>query len=643
MGAAGALAFVAAATVAPAQQDTTRAPRDTVRRQGPPGRDTLVVPVPQRPDSSIVADTTAEAVARRDTLKAPFARAESPPSTDIGFRYTWDRTEYYASGALTLADLLERVPGLTTFRGGWIAAPATASYLGAMGRVRVYMDGIEYDALAPREGGMNDLGAIQLWQLEDVTVERGASEVRVFVRTLRHDRTTPNTRVDVFTGDEDTNAYRGFYGKRWRNGMGLQVGAQQWSTSASPLEGGSGDALSLLLRVGWARGSWSIDGFAQQNRRNYDQLRDGTIGGTDGGVIPGSEVRDRLVYLRAGWRRPDLDGPWLQLTASARRVTEAGERITTAGGTFPVDTIDTLAVRPQYVAAAGYTRGGFRLSGTLRARGGTGSGDALLSPGVRVSVDRRWLSATAFAERVERFDDSTITRVEALARLSPTSWFSIGGAVSREDGNQSLAGEGVTDPVGGGTVEPSITPTVRGEAALRLRRVWVSGGVMRRGDAVLRTPRIFYPQETIPADVNDAPLNGTFAAIRGPIWKAIGVDAWGVRWERGDGLYRPQYQSRSELYVRSNLLRRFPSGEFGVLFAATHEYRSNALFLAPGGTGLRTAPQSRVIGTLLELRLQNAVISWQFRNIAGERYAWVPGLVAPRPVNVYGVRWEFWN
>ena len=75
-----------------------------------------------------------------------------------------------------------------------------------------------------------------------------------------------------------------------------------------------------------------------------------------------------------------------------------------------------------------------------------------------------------------------------------------------------------------------------------------------------------------------------------------------------------------------------------------HEYRSNVFFASAGeANGVGTAPQSRVLGTLLELRLQNAVISWQYRNILIERYQHVPGFVAPRPINYYGVRWDFWN
>jgi hypothetical protein len=482
---------------------------------------------------------------------------------------------------------------------------------------------------------MNDLGAVQLWQLEDVVVERGASEVRVYVRTWRHDRTTPFTRVDVYTGDEESNSYRGFYAKRWQNGMGLQVGAQQFSVSANPDEGGAGDGLSLLLRTGWARGNWSIDGSLQTMSRTFGGLTDGTRSGSGAALLPSLESADRLTSLRAGWRSPDRNGPWLLLSASSRRVTETGERVATATTTgFPVDTVDTLSSRPQYVAAGGLTWGGVRASGTLRTRAGTGSEKALLSPAFRLSVDRRWISATALAERVVRFDDSTVNRIEGIARLSPLSWLSFAGAVSRETGNQSLAGEDVDATGDAGQL------SLRGEVGLRLWRTWVSGGIMRRGDARLVTPRLFYAGQP-PAARADTSLDGMFVALRGPLWKSFGVDAYGVRWEGEDALYRPKWQARSELYFRTNWLSRFPSGEFGFLLAGIHEYRSNVLF--PTETGITTSTQMKVVSTLLELRLQNAVISWQFRNLLGVRYEPIPGFIAPRPINVYGVRWDFWN
>lgn len=617
-----------------AAQDTTRTrqPRDTVRRAG---RDSLVVPIPQRADSAIVADTSGAAKVRADSIQTPFARAESPVTADVGLRYAWDREAFFASGALTLLDLLDRVPGLTGFRAGWTAAPMAAAYLGVPGRIRIYYDGVEVDPLQPREQGMNDLASIQLWQLEDVVVERGASEIRVYVRRWRHDRITPYTRVDVYTGDEESNSYRGFYGKRWGNGLGLQIGAQQFSVAAEPREGGSGNGLTMLLRLGWARGDWSVDGSLHSVVRSHDGLVDGTRSGTGERTLAGVQTRDRMAMLRAGWRGPDRDGPWLQLIATGRRGNETGERITTESGAIPRDTVDSLFSRPQYVVAAGYTIGGVRASTTTRIRAGTGSGDALISPGLRLSVDRRWLTATALAERVERFDDSTVTRFEAIARLSPLPWIALSGAASRESGPVSLAADGTSAGDEDGEL------ALRGEIGVRAWRTWISGGLMRRGEARLSAPKLFYPGAT-PEPARDSSLTGAFVALRGPLWKSFGIDAYGVRWDRGDALYRPQWQSRGELYFRTNLLRRFPSGEFGFMVAGIHEYRSSALFPTAGGT-IIAAPQSRVLGTLVELRLQSAVISWQFRNILNGQYAYVPGFAAPRPINVYGVRWEFWN
>ena len=45
----------------------------------------------------------------------------------------------------------------------------------------------------------------------------------------------------------------------------------------------------------------------------------------------------------------------------------------------------------------------------------------------------------------------------------------------------------------------------------------------------------------------------------------------------------------------------------------------------------------------LELRLYDAVISWQYRNVMGEIYNVLPGFTAPRAINYYGVRWDFFN
>ena len=154
-------------------------PRDTVRPQPP-----IAVPVPAHPDSAAARDTahvrqdTTAKAAPVDTIKAPIAHAEAPALPEVGGGYRWDRDALFASGALTLMELLERIPGATGFATSWMASPQTVSYVGDPKRVRVFMDGLEFDPLDTRAGGVLDLVEVPLWMLEEVRVERGAGELR---------------------------------------------------------------------------------------------------------------------------------------------------------------------------------------------------------------------------------------------------------------------------------------------------------------------------------------------------------------------------------------------------------------------------------------------------------------------------------
>jgi hypothetical protein len=130
-------------------------------------------------------------------------------------------------------------------------------------------------------------------------------------------------------------------------------------------------------------------------------------------------------------------------------------------------------------------------------------------------------------------------------------------------------------------------------------------------------------------------------AVRGRIWKAINADISALKWTDSIGSYRPQYQTRSELFVRTNLLDKFPTGDFGLMASIIHEYRSGDHLPFPNTENFRSTVGYRTLSTLLEIRILSATISWQFRNTLGERYAQVPGYIMPRQTNFYGVRWSF--
>jgi hypothetical protein len=134
---------------------------------------------------------------------------------------------------------------------------------------------------------------------------------------------------------------------------------------------------------------------------------------------------------------------------------------------------------------------------------------------------------------------------------------------------------------------------------------------------------------------------GETFAVRGPLLGALSIDMNGIVWNRGD-FYRPKYQTHTQLSFATNWLSRFPSGQFGLRAAVIHDYRAATAFPTTSPTPLSVDAAS-VLSTLLEIRIQNAVASWQFRNATGTTYQQVPGFRALGPVQYYGVRWEFSN
>ncbi len=135
-------------------------------------------------------------------------------------------------------------------------------------------------------------------------------------------------------------------------------------------------------------------------------------------------------------------------------------------------------------------------------------------------------------------------------------------------------------------------------------------------------------------------ITATTGAIRGPLGRGFGIDAWITRWDQTRP-YQPQYQSRSEINFANNFLKRFPRGDFELRAAAVYEYRGHTIFPLVAGDA-RTAP-AKTLSALLEIRILRAVVSYQQRNILAYQYEVIPGFEMPRVLAIYGVRWDFWN
>jgi hypothetical protein len=667
----------------PVSRDTVRGRRDTLptrvdsaraRAEHPPeGRDTIRIPLPSRADSILRRDSTKVGAVPlpgtksdstkppRDTIKAPLARAEAPPIIEIGPARIYDRAAMFATGALTLSDLLGRVPGLTELTTGWIGAPSAVAVLGDVRRVRLFLDGVELDPLDPRMRGAAAPNDLPLHALEELRIERGPDEVRVYARSWRVDRTTPYTRADVSTGDQNTNLYRAFFGRRFAHGEVFQLAAEQYNTQpvrALP----STDALHVMLRGGIARGPWKADLFAERTDRNRGPwVGIGNFARTID-TIPELESRRTTAYARFANGDPER-GRWIQLMASAngyhlsaRSPNTFGET-TNQGGGIP----DSTVYEGQYLVAGGTRYGPFSVSTTERLR--ASNGRRWFTPSARASMETDLLAVSLLGEGASAL---TPSRIEATARVQPFGRIALlasashtgSGVFERVIGDtlfgRTINAAGVYQPgpvffyPGFDSLEvaryelPSAT-ALRLEGGVRLWDFWVSGGIVRRAATTLLPPGELVRDTTSGTAVRtEGEATGSTVSVRGRLFKAVHADAWALAWNDTTALYRPRYQSRSELYVQTPLLGRFPRGNFGLLASLAHEYRSRVLFAQPDGS-VRVAPDARTLAFKLEIRIQTAVISYQFRNLLQERYSLVPGFPMPRQTQFYGVRWEFWN
>lgn len=585
--------------------DTGRVRRDT----------TLRIPTPQRADSIIRRDSTGlkpvPDAQPHDTVKPPLTHAPVPKLLPSETHLHFTRADLFATGSLTLQDLLERVAGVTTISVGYIASPSVGTVAGDARRVRVFIEGIEYDALDPRANDFIDLSQVPIWLAEDVTIERSAVETRVHLRSWRVDRIDDYTRTDIGTGDQQANLYRAFYGKRTRLGGAIQVAAQQYSTTPPSYLGASADQLGIMGRFGWAWRDVAVDATVNRISRH----RGNTYAFTRLDTIAAVDSRRTTGYLRVGYKDPDTSRVWAQIIASPTQHNFKLPSETQISDTIRTDTTKTSL---QVFAGVGANRGPLSVQGGTRIRHADTT--TLFTPVVTAGFN-----GVGFALRAnyEGKSADSLTRVDAVGEFLPMPFVRLGGAVDR-----------ATDA----RANDLATLGLRAWAGARFRETWFDVGIIRRDSTVLRASSLI----DATGDTAVGSATGVTASIQGRVWRSLYANVWGVQWSDSSSLYRPKYQTRSELFIRSSLPQRFPNGNFSFLVSARHEFRSATLIPAGSGDVLRGAGV-HAITTLLEIRIATAVVSWQLRNTVGSRNYEAPDYLRPRTTNFYGVRWEFWN
>jgi hypothetical protein len=338
-------------------------------------------------------------------------------------------------------------------------------------------------------------------------------------------------------------------------------------------------------------------------------------------AIPPYDAMHTTAYLRGSLGAVG-SGPWLELVAASHEIKESSPRISaeqmvTRG--FVADSADTTRSRTQLVATAGFNRWGASITLTERLR--RYEGEAFNAFSARAEFNRRLIAAGVFAE----FDDERdVRRTDGNLRITPLPFIAIAGGVSEQTAEGPRAA--VPD-----------SRSVRGEAALRLLGPWVYAGMVRSDTVFTRAPSV-YDTAYVPSGA--ASRTATYGGVRGAIWRGLGAEAHYTRWEAGQG-YLPEYQTHVELNFATRWLSRFPRGDFGLHSWIAYDYRPSVSFPTRSGTPEITIP-SHVFSGLLEIRIMRAAITYQTRNMFGFQHDIVPGYLV-RQVQIYGVRWDFWN
>jgi hypothetical protein len=523
--------------------------------------------------------------------------------------WVFDRDALLRMPNLSLLQLLERIPGLTTVRIGIVNQAESASVFGATtGAIRYEVDGFELDPLA---SPTFDASRVSLLALERVRVERRVTGATVRLTTLSPTDPRTETIIEAATGDIGINMFRGTFLAPSVLGGPLALGFERLGATAV----GESGHTTTWLKWTWARDSVGIQLAYRSGEMDRDDLGAGLVG-----------------------RRTD----W----AVRARGTLGPVRAEAYGGAATVeDEVGALVVHE------GTPQGGIRLRSNFpSAPVELGAAVRLRShprrPRQEVELSGRvaptpWLAASA--EAVQGWWDrgSATGRWSARGEIGPVVGLSAFGEV--------FGGAPPLDPDGHELRFPATADSLSVAVA---RDGFRAGGELRWGRLHLGAAALRAEADVVPgfglAFDSTAPsfgggtATGLEAVARLPFpWEPLRLEGWYVQMDRPfTWLYLPHRQWQAALVYHHLPL---PSGNLELYSRLEHVYRGR--MVVPDGTGRVTVPDIRATNFELVIRVLSvrAFIRWDnVLHRLDQRDLAVPPVFPGQRV-LYGVKWTFWN
>jgi hypothetical protein len=602
----------------PTPADTTAADtvvRDTTVRDTTQLADSLALRIRDsigvRPDSSRLQRYLAAAALERERLPVA-GRIDLAGPLPAASRIVLTRDSLDWAHAASLADVLQRVPGVYLWRGGWNGQPQYPNYQ-ARGSTSVeyYLDGLPYLPAGPDSVGV-DPSLVALSLLDRVEIDRWPGLLRVRMYTLSHDRLAPRSRIGVARGAADFARYQGSLEKRTRSGLGFAVAADNLDLPAASGRWPTFESTSIMAQGSWVPSRrYGIVLQYVRSRPDRDPVLLSSVDTLSRGV---TEARRSDIQLRALWRRDTMGlGPRADLLLGRTRGSDslvATQEIWHAGVVGGIRA-PTMSVGGSAFWRSRWTSLDARLTGAWSPR-----------PALTVS------SEVAY----QRHDGERSSR-----------WIGGRAGVSLPFGFELTAAGRLGEAVAAPAISTDSARTLRDwQASALWRRPWIElEGSYTRTAAF--SPFPYQPYAGIPF-IGRAPATEWLTA-RGRLtplsW--LTLEGWYSNPRRGTLEGMPPKHSLGAGTIRTRLQRIFPSGVLDVKLRLSVEH------WYPGVVGRDAAGAPVTIGgatffrSLVQVALGSLQFYWDRSNLTATERVYVPGLpISGRP-SEFGVRWTFLN
>lgn len=526
-----------------------------------------------------------------------------------GSRIVLSRDSLEWSTAETLSDLLQRVPGVYLWRGGWVGRTEYPDYRGrGPASVEYFVDGLAYVPIGPDSLGV-DPSFFSLSLYDRVEIEQYPAGLRVHLFTRRHNLKAPGSRIGIAAGDKSIARYIGALEKRFPSGIGFAMGGERMVAPTATGTSSDFDLTNIWLQASYVPSSrFGV----QAEVFNSNPDRKPYIGSDT--LELGQTGKRRDAQLRVFWRR---------------RSDDMGLRVDLLGGEtrWSSDSIKDRMRQAGVVLGWRSPTVGLGLRAFNRSR---------LTP-----VD---LSATAGWSPADRLNLSFEGVYQRHDHSRQSRWVALRGGLGLPLGWQ-LSGTLRTGDL-------LATPALKGAPVQRLtdwqgtlgwQRKW--GGVelgYGHSDGFLAEPFRSY-----------TPTVDSFAPAPAADWVTVGWRLAPKSWLTLQGWYSdptgkgtpdgvPATHSLTTGTIRSKFWRTFPSGIFDFRATIGYETWGDGIIGRLGGQPV-ALPGASFWRTMIEIRLDQFMLYWDRYNLQGSRKTYVPGFNLPTLGATFGVRWQFTN